>query len=691
MSRKIKDHKARQRAIVDMSLADDGADGQKNMPARAAKRLRAQPRTTDAPDDEAPAEAAREWSAALAGGGEESDDDAAAPLPVIGKGGKWKAVPKAAAAAKATAAEAPVAEAPGAEAAIPSKEGAPRRTLAEARRELATLAIRVTEDATENAASVKEILDFVDLAAIGRVPAHAAEDVAVARVALLTAVAVIKDILPGYAIRPPSEAEAKAIVSKEVLRVRAYEATILTSYTRLLALLRAIVQPPRKRRAPRALVELLPIAASCVAQLMLFAGHFNLFDDVLTTAVLLLSLSDGLGEPGQKGGAASPAALAVTRIVAAFDGLFAGDASGRVTFLALRLISNQVKERQYSCAPAWLEALRSVQLRYESPHTVVPQLAPGAGSILEARRKKGHLSGRKRKEHREQRAEMQKMAEAEETVSKEERQRWNSESTKHLFRIYFGILKCGHSRALLPPLLEGLSRHAGRVSIEYFSDLLHSLRTLLTASYGGGEEPLDVTSMLHCILTVDRIYAINENLAAMDLKHFYIALFAQLPRIASHMATAGAKGGATAAEAATFWAKVSVPLQQCLTSLFHAKRHVPAVRTAAFLQRMADAVKVLMQARETAGCAAFFLENMRNILAGHRRGASVLDVEPFGQGAYAPSCSDPDLCNPFARSLYTFLLALKAAPAPHGPDGKIIEYIGQILRLAPDAKEQQGR
>ncbi|KFM29310.1 Nucleolar complex protein 3-like protein [Auxenochlorella protothecoides] len=59
-----------------------------------------------------------------------------------------------------------------------------------------------------------------------------AKDPLVARLALVTAAAVLADVVPGYRIRPPTERELEVVVSREVQALRDYEQGLLRQYQR---------------------------------------------------------------------------------------------------------------------------------------------------------------------------------------------------------------------------------------------------------------------------------------------------------------------------------------------------------------------------------------------------------------------------------------------------------------------------
>lgn len=67
-----------------------------------------------------------------------------------------------------------------------------------------------------------------------------------------------------------------------------------------------------------------------------------------------------------------------------------------------------------------------------------------------------------------------------------------TETLKNLFVLYFSILKQVKRSPLLPAALEGLSKFAHLVNIEFFRDLLAVLKGIMA---GAGEEELDDNGM----------------------------------------------------------------------------------------------------------------------------------------------------------------------------------------------------
>lgn len=611
MSRKSKAHKLRRQQNIERELSDSLES------SRKVKRQRISLSEPDSTTDED--EQVRSW-----GRDEELSSN---KLPVMSQTGKWKTIKGA---TTESTEETQVAASNGED--DSDLEQAPstvQKSYEEVRAELASVAIVITEEAEENIGRLREMLQYAD-------PNR--HSIQIVRLALISTLAVIKDVLPGYYIRPLKDAEKTIKVSKDIKKTRSFEESMLSSYKKFFEILKGIVQP-KKRRIPKRLYPVLMIALSCLHELMLFAGHFNYFEDILKVVAHSLTLY------------VFPEAI--QKSSQAFRRLFETDEQGYSTMLGVRLISNMIKELSYDCPVIWLKALETVRIKAESAGRMT-----NPKGVLRTNNKR-HLSGREKKELKAKQEEMKKMAEAEAIVTKEELNKWNSETLKYLFRVYFGILKSSPKTELLPPILAGLARHSHRIGVEYFVDLLQSLKRLLETNDG-----LDLVASLHCILTVDRIHSINENLSAMDLKFFYNCLFRQLGRLIREPNHYN-------------WDSLQIPLQSCLNTLFHPKRIIPAVRSSAFVQKLADTADAFLDAG-LAGPAVFMIDNMKTILTHHNKAQSVLDREPFGQGVYLKTCDDPDLCNPYTRSLYDVLVAIKNKDNKRG---KLPSLIDSILKL----------
>eukprot|EP00854_Cymbomonas_tetramitiformis_P005203 gene5203-6328_t len=123
-----------------------------------------------------------------------------------------------------------------------------------------------------NVGKIKEIL-----------PLCADEDEMVAQLAMLSLLAVYKDIAPSYRIRLPTEKELEVKVSKDVAKVRDYESALLKSYQ---AYLRVLFQASSIKGEGGVGLSLRATAAvKCMCGLMAALPHFNYFTDLLSAVL----------------------------------------------------------------------------------------------------------------------------------------------------------------------------------------------------------------------------------------------------------------------------------------------------------------------------------------------------------------------------------------------------------------------
>ncbi|KAK3079131.1 hypothetical protein LTS18_005667, partial [Coniosporium uncinatum] len=91
-----------------------------------------------------------------------------------------------------------------------------KQQILQAKEELARLASHINEDPEEHAGSLKR------LAEVG-----SSDNITVAKLALATQLAVFKDIIPGYRIRPLEEELKTEKLSKEVKKLKTYEQSLV--------------------------------------------------------------------------------------------------------------------------------------------------------------------------------------------------------------------------------------------------------------------------------------------------------------------------------------------------------------------------------------------------------------------------------------------------------------------------------
>ncbi|PWN38937.1 NOC3p-domain-containing protein [Ceraceosorus guamensis] len=293
-------------------------------------------------------------------------------------------------------------------------------------------------------------------------------DDAIRGAAIMSMCAVFTDILPGYRIRPLSEAERREKTNQETTRRREFEQGLVDVYRQYLETCDKVIN------ARIALSEL-ALQAMCV--LLTRTTHFNYRTNLVRALVSQLS-RHGWSKSSEI------SALALIEVLSK-------DLSGEISLEVVRLLNRMIKERTYRVNARVLDLLLHLRLRDELGNTRADTQRASKGENAdkrkagkdkakpkEVRKGKGqHLSKKQVKEMRERAEIDEEMKEANAEVDLEEREKNQTETLKLLFVLYFSILKAPSVPGpLLASSLEGLSRFAHRVNVDFFRDLLAVLR-----------------------------------------------------------------------------------------------------------------------------------------------------------------------------------------------------------------------
>ncbi|MEW5302585.1 MAG: hypothetical protein WDW36_005354 [Sanguina aurantia] len=359
-------------------------------------------------------------------------------------------------------------------------------------------------------------------------------DAYVSRLALLSLLAVFKDVVPGYRIRPPSQTELEVKVSKEVQKTRDYEAALLRSYQAFLKQLLETAQCVQKRAGT---VQHARVAVRCMCKLLTSLPHFNYTSDLLQAIVPRMASGDVLMR-----GMACDAMRQLLSL---------SDVTGSVALEAVQLVADLVRRRKCA-APA--EVVTSLLgLRFNAVRR-----------LPEGKIKKGGKSagkGKKGKKVKEDEV-AASFKESAATLESEQNAITQSQMLEALFEIFFRVLKhCtasglaalsrGNSgggakelvgatggvmsRAkvqrkfpLLGPVLEGLARYTHLISVEYFNDLMDVFRQMLRFP------ALPLYERLRCLLSAADILKGQGEALSVDRRDFHALLYDALLQVPQH-------------------------------------------------------------------------------------------------------------------------------------------------------------
>ncbi|KAF8503350.1 nucleolar complex-associated protein-domain-containing protein [Russula emetica] len=509
-------------------------------------------------------------------------------------------------------------------------------------------------------------------------PEPVANDPYIRKLTMLSQLAVFKDIIPGYRIRELTVKEKAEKVSQMVARTREWEQG-LTVNLRLVS--RSLLI---SNFAARSGFE--GVALQCLCTLLVEVTHFNFRTNIMSAVVGRLS----------KKSWDEASNLCMNSVIS----VFRADQTGVPSLEVVRLLNRMVKERRFNVHPNVLTCLLHLRLKTElgvrASEAKVEREEVKREKVKQGKKSKGqgavstHISKRARKALKERKEIEKEMKEAEAGVDKEERTSNQSETLKLLFVLYFRILKNPAPTPLLPAALQGISKYAHLVSVDFFRDLMRVLKDLVTrVPHPAGSRDVDdgkdsalqleqsraptdraenARHQLSCILTAYELLSGQGEALNIDLSDFTDPVICphsvaklrlsarnrcarrRLPIVlvaekAPRRLPRQSPRGATAATTASANMGSSDGNDDSIIG-------VPPWRAAAFAKRL------LTAALHWPGSVALrALEFVAKLVAREPRLEALLSTEDCTvDGVYRPDVEDPQLSNPFATSAYELYL-----------------------------------
>lgn len=333
-----------------------------------------------------------------------------------------------------------------------------REQIRKAQEELAKIATQLNEDPEEHPGAFKA------LARIGESPI-----LAIQKLCIVTQMTVYKDVIPGYRIRPASEDMAGEKLSKEVRRLRTYEQALVSGYHGYLKTLAHYAASPatEDRKGGQSISS---IAFTCACTLVNAVPHFNFRGDLLRILVRKLSTRK-VDED-------------FVKCRQALETLFQEDEEGKASMEAVSLLTKMMKAREYRIDESVLNMLLHLRLLSEFVGKGSKDKVERPGDLPNGKKPKAKREFRTKRERKllKQQKEVEKvMAQADATVSLEEREQMQSEILKMVFATYFRILRL-RTPHLMGAVLEGLAKYAHLINQDFFGDLLEALKDLIRES-----------------------------------------------------------------------------------------------------------------------------------------------------------------------------------------------------------------
>lgn len=564
-----------------------------------------------------------------------------------------------------------------------------RQQITEAKEELARIASLINEDPEEHAGGFR-ILGSI----------AASLNPTIKKFALATQLAVYKDAIPGYRIRPIAEADQTEKVSKEVRSLRAFEQTLVGSYQAYIRDLASCTKSP-KRDQTEEVVSVRSVAISCVCALLSAVPHFNFRGELLKILVAKLSTRKIDAD--------------FMKCRQAIESLFSSDDDGTSSLDAVSLLTRMMKARNYQVHESYLNTFLYLRLLTEfsskaSQNRVDKPTADDSLNGKKPKFKKEFRTKKQRKIIKERKVVENDFKEADAVVSHEQRDRMQSETLKLVFVTYFRILKA-RTPSLMGAVLEGLAKYAHLINQDFFGDILEALKDLISDAetmINPDEEesdeeqaPLDNKSVRdytrEALLCTTTAFALLEGQDAaksatglhLDLSYFTSHLYRNLHalsinpnlelsskslRLTDPHSTSTTPS--TIPESKVNVKTTTVLLLRALNSTL-TPRTVPPLRLAAFTKQLFTST---LQLPEKSALAMLSLLYKVTKIHGRKLASLWNTEERRGDGVFDAVRGEVEGSNPFASTVWEGeLLKLHYAP-------RVREAVGAVEKLVRDVR-----
>lgn len=371
----------------------------------------------------------------------------------------------------------------------------------ELQEEIADMVEKIMESPEENTSSLTRLVKMTQ-----------SKNPNTCKFSMLALVPVFNSIIPGYRIRPLSDAEKKEKVSKEVARLRAFEQNLVGNYRSYIETLKNLSKVANNEDPIK--VALGVNAMQAANGIISNASHFNFRSDVFAILVRRICKPNLNVDP-----------IAVT-IIQTIESLFTGDDEGAISIEIVRILSKVLKVRNYMVDESALNILLSLDVLQDyDPNTKEENVEM---QMKIKKKDRVHLSKKQRKVRKEMKEIDEEMRKAELVVSAEEREKNQAETLKLILALYLNILKIGQPK-LVGAVLEGLSKFGNMVNFDMLGDFLEVMKEIILEADLTELDPAEVRKVLLCIVSAFSLVSNNRHMKiSVDLSTFVNALYAIL-------------------------------------------------------------------------------------------------------------------------------------------------------------------
>ncbi|CAD5231026.1 unnamed protein product [Bursaphelenchus xylophilus] len=468
-------------------------------------------------------------------------------------------------------------------------------------------------------------------------------------IACLTEVFI--DIAPGYHIRPMTEEEKNQTMKKETRKLVNFEERIVKNYLNFLTYLEKnamkLVKPSVNMIHEKSFTtEIGLLSINSLANLLAKLSHFNFAINLIDCMVKIAT------------SAYKPVVEIATKSI---QEMFKADPSFRLSLFVVKAVNQLIGSKKFKISSELLDSLLALRIKNidrRDKETEMENLKNKKHKIL-----KEHKSKTAKKFDKQMKKVEADLKEIEASESLSNKLKTSTEVMKHLFLLYFRVLKRMPEPRLISPVLAGLSKFAHLINIDFFDDLITTLEDLI------GKEHLSTMDSLNCVKTMCVILSAEGQALNIDPIKFYKELYKLMPNIVFQKNSEKQDS------------EIRL-LCQCLDSLINRrKKQVPFSRVVSYTKRLLQ-LGFLMTPRQLLSVLA----TIRTHFIAHPKLCTLVeeDEDYWANGLYRADFPDPDHTNAQSTDLVMELQKLLKYPNSY-----IVQYAKHLLQQAPSSGQEK--
>lgn len=343
----------------------------------------------------------------------------------------------------------------------------PLEKLVKMKEEVAGLASKLLEDPEPNVSCLTRLRKM-----------SMSKNIVLSQLAIVSLVSVFKSLAPGYKIRTLTERERKEKVSKDVAKLRTYEQQLIYNYKIFIDHLGQLAKVSRLNSSNNNKIgdneiKLGELSIKACCDLILSSlRHFNNRNDLLTIIIRRLNRKP----------ADSKDLHVFTECIRVLETLLVDDKEhGEVSYDLTKILSKTITDKKFRVDESVVNVFLSLSLLDDYK----PKDEADKPKETLNKKDRVHLSKKQRKVRKEMKEIEQEMEKAQQSITLEEREKYQSDVLKMLLKLYLEILKSGsgnndNAKGLMGCVLEGLSRFGRMANFDLLGDFLQVLREIMT-------------------------------------------------------------------------------------------------------------------------------------------------------------------------------------------------------------------